>query len=91
VQAAPLPVYPDLEGMERFSQNEFKRMLIRSDLLLAEIESGTNGFAQINRELLKRMIGLALARGIQKCQHKRGKTDTETMAIHPDSCYTLFR
>ena len=46
----------------RFSQDELKKVFFSADLTLAEIESGTNSFENIERELLNRMVSFELAK-----------------------------
>ena len=51
-----------LEGTGRFSEDELKKIFFSADLTMAEIESGTNSFENIEKELLNRMVKFELAK-----------------------------
>ena len=62
LQVALSVIYLGLEGTGRFSEDELKKIFFSADLTLAEIESGTNSFENIERELLNRMVSFELAK-----------------------------
>lgn len=55
-------IYLGLEGTGRFSEDELKKIFFSADLTMAEIESGTNSFENIEKELLNRMVKFELAK-----------------------------
>ena len=44
------------------SEDELKKIFFSADLTMAEIESGTNSFENIEKELLNRMVKFELAK-----------------------------
>ena len=62
LQVALSVIYLGLEGTGRFSEDELKKIFFSADLTMAEIESGTNSFENIEKELLNRMVKFELAK-----------------------------
>ena len=62
LQVALSVIYLGLKGTGRFSEDELKKIFFSADLTMAEIESGTNSFENIEKELLNRMVKFELAK-----------------------------